>query len=168
MKSDTKKSDYAKSRQVLLELYMGIGISSAFFAALGIFTMRPYYSFFLGLLAGTAIAALCVWWLYDDLDAALDMTEKHAKGFMTLHSMARLLSRLAVMAVAYLIGGWQPFVGSAVGILSTKIGAYLHPFISKKITKTYTPPDLSFVPEEDDEDTEEELSEYQYSRPFRK
>ncbi len=156
-----------KSRQVLLELYMGIGFSFMLFAVIGSFTMRPYLPFLLGLLAGILVAALCVWWLYDDLDAALDMTEKHAKGFMTLHSIVRLLSRLAVMAAAYLIGGWQPFVGAAVGILSTKIGAYMHPFISKKITKTYTPPDLTFVPEEEDEE-ENELSEFQYSRPFRK
>ena len=157
-----------KSRQVLLELYMGIGFSFAFFAVLGIFTMRPYISFLLGLVSGVGVAALCVWWLYDDLDAALDMTEKHAKGFMTLHSIARLLSRLAVMAVAYILGGWPPFVGAAVGILSTKIGAYLHPFISKKTTRTYTPPDLTFVPDEDDEEDENELSERQYLSPFRK
>ena len=148
-----------KSRQVLLELYMGIGFSFAFFAVLGIFTMRPYISFLLGLVAGVGVAALCVWWLYDDLDAALDMTEKHAKGFMTLHSIARLLSRLAVMAVAYILGGWPPFVGAAVGILSTKIGAYLHPFISKKITRTYTPPDLTFVPDEDDEEDESAVAQ---------
>ena len=127
-----------KSRQVIRELFIGIGMHTAFFAVLGIPLMRPYFLFLLGLLTGGAVSCICILLLYEDLDRALDLDSEHARRFVMLRGILRLAARIALLAGAMVLS-MSCFYGAVIGMLSTKVAGYLHPVISKHITKTYVP-----------------------------
>lgn len=126
------------SKRVLKELCIGIGIHALAFMLVGAIFMRPYWLYFLSLLAGAGAACGVAYHMYDTLDRALELKAKNARGFVTARSLLRLLLCLALMIGGVLIH-WTSFVGVTVGLLGLKTGAFLNPYISKRLNKIQHP-----------------------------
>ena len=123
-----------KARKVLIELYIGIAMYAFIFALLGIIFMRPLWMYLIALLVGAVGACVQAYSIYDTLDITLDLTEKRAKNFAMVRSMARLFVCLILMVVAILIH-WTAFVGVTVGLLGLKISAFINPLIRRLTAK---------------------------------
>lgn len=119
-----------ESRRVLKELYIGMAIVEAFFLILGIFVMRPYHLFALGILFGVMGAGFMVYHMYDCLDKALDMPPKNARSYITSRSVIRLVISAALMIIGFSIH-WVTFVGIAISLISIKVSALVNPLVRR-------------------------------------
>lgn len=158
------------SRELLKQLYIGIGITVVAFAAIGAIFMRPIWIYELALVVGGGAACFLLYHTYDSLDRALDMQAKSARGFVTLRVLFRLFLRAGILVAGILIH-WSAFVGAAIGLMSIKISAYINPLIKKhRIKAGIIPPDppATALPVEEtpaDNDYEDEI-EREIERDF--
>lgn len=120
------------SRKVMKELYIGIAVTVVFFAILGAFFIRPIWLYEVSLLVGGSMSCLFLYQMYDCLDRALDMQSKSAKQFVTVRVLLRLIVRAALLVGSIMIH-WACFVGVTVGLLATKISAYINPFVKRRL-----------------------------------
>lgn len=123
-----------ESRRILKEMYTGIGMVCIFFLVLGIFLMRPYYLFALGIAIGFAGACLLVYHMYDTLDKGLNLPPKNARNYITSRSIIRLVMSAILMIIGISIN-WVTFVGVTIGLLAIKVSALFNPLISKLFNK---------------------------------
>lgn len=158
------------SRELLKQLYIGIGIVVAVFAVIGAIFMRPIWIYELALVVGGAVACFLLYHTYDSLDRALDMQAKSARAFVTIRVLFRLFLRAGLLVGAILID-WSAFVGVVIGLLSIKLSAYINPLIKRhRIKAGIIPPDppATAMPVEEpttDDDYEDEI-EREIERDF--
>lgn len=119
------------SRELLRQLYIGIGITILVFALVGAIFMRPIWLYEAALLVGGTGSCFLLYHTYDCLDRALDMQAKSAKAFITLRVLLRLVLRAGLLILGILID-WSAFVGVAIGLMSMKISAFINPIIKKR------------------------------------
>ena len=119
-----------ESRRELKELYLGIIIVEVFFLIIGIFLMRPYYLFAIGIGIGILGAFFEVYHMYDCLDKALSMPPKNARSYVTSRSFIRLVSSAALMLIGFCIH-WVTFVGIAISLISIKVSALVNPLVRR-------------------------------------
>ena len=120
--------------QVLLELYIGIGVWVCILMLIGAFFMRPFWIFALALIVGGGGACLQAYSIYDTLDRALELPRKNAKSFATGRSILRLILCMGLMAGGIMIH-WVAFVGVTVGLIALKVSALLNPVLKKFLYK---------------------------------
>lgn len=118
------------SRELLKQLYIGIGMSVAFFAAIGAIFMRPIWLYESSLIIGGGLACFLLYYTYDCLERALDMQPKSARAFITIRVLFRLAFRAGLLVVSIIID-WSAFVGVSIGLLSVKISAYMNPLVKR-------------------------------------
>ncbi len=155
------------SRELLKQLYIGIGVTVAVFAVVGAFFMRPIWIYEPALVVGGGAACFLMYHTYDCLDRALDMPVKGARTFITLRVLFRLVLRAGLLIAGILID-WSAFVGVAIGLLSIKISAFMNPLIKRyRIKAGIIPPDppATAFPIEDSEEQEDEI-EREIERDF--
>ena len=121
-------------KQVLLELYIGIGIWVCILMLIGAFFMRPFWIFAPALVVGGGGACLQAYSIYDTLDRALELPRKNAKSFATGRSILRLILCMGLMAGGIMIH-WVAFVGVTVGLIALKVSALLNPVLKKFLYK---------------------------------
>lgn len=118
------------SRELLRQLYIGIGITVLLFALVGAIFMRPIWLYEAALFVGGVCSCFLLYHTYDCLDRALDMQAKSARAFITLRVLFRLVLRAGLLILGILID-WSAFVGVAIGLMSMKISAFINPIIKK-------------------------------------
>ncbi len=116
--------------KVLKELFLGIGVSSVIFMAVGAIFLRPVWLYILFVLLGAIGAAVSAYNMYDTLDRALDLNRDDAKKFSTVRSILRIVVCMIILIVSINIDV-VAFVGAVLGYFSLKISAFLNPFIKR-------------------------------------
>ena len=111
--------------RTLAELIFGIILVSAVLAVIGGIFLPGRWFFLAGLLVGAVAAILLVINMYDTIDAALNMTEKRARSYGSLHGVLRILATGVMLGVAVWIDVYA-FVGAALGVASLKVSGLLH------------------------------------------
>lgn len=142
-------------KNVLKQLYVGLGIYGLFFMILGLIFIRPAWVYAIALVVGIGAACAVLYNMYDTLDKALYREPEKAKSYVTLRSIIRLACAATLMAIAVSIN-WAAFVGVTVGLIGVKVTALINPFVRKHIFK-----EVDEIPEamEEDIDADEKENE---------
>lgn len=125
------KEKITKINRTLFELETGILL---FGAVCQVFMLlsKDKGAYSLGLWIGILIALISAFHMWWSLNRALDLQERAAVKFMSVHNILRyLFIALALLAVA--ISGTANPLTAFLGIMGLKASAYMH-FITKKIS----------------------------------
>jgi MFS family permease len=118
----------------LLELIIGILISTIFTGIIGIIITNNNMSFVLGLILGAFTAILLVIHMYQSLEKSLLLDEESAQKF----SKKMAVLRMVVMGLAVVVALTFPkifnIIAVLIGIMGLKISAYLQPITNKYIS----------------------------------
>ena len=130
IKKTIKRMSKRPETRTLLELYVGVIVSSMVMLVIGIIFARPMWMYAVGIAVGTVATMFQLYNMFDTIDRALSVGEDKASGYMTAKSMFRLIISGVVMVGAYFIG-FVAFVGAVLGLFSLKISALINPLVKK-------------------------------------
>lgn len=132
IKKTLKRMSGRPETRTLLELYVGIILSSIVMLGVGIIFARPMWMYAVGIALGTGATMFQLYNMFDTIDRALSAGEGKSQSYMTIKSTLRLLVSGGVLIGAYFIG-LTAFVGAVLGLFSLKISALLNPFVKKRL-----------------------------------
>ena len=123
-----------QAKQTLKELMAGLAVWGAAVLAILMIVSRHRLAVACGLILGLAVAAWLLWHMYNHLDIALDLDEKHAGRHMQASSMKRFLVMAVVLAVTMTQYRYVHPIGTVLGMFGMKISAFMQPKIHKLMT----------------------------------
>lgn len=122
-----------EEKQTLMEMLIGLLISTLLVGGIGLLIANNKLSYILGVLFGSVIAAIVLLQMYHTLGKSVDMEGKRA----TRYSVTASIVRMAIMGASLVIGVVWPqifnIVGILIGLLTLKLCAFIQPIIHKVI-----------------------------------
>ena len=131
-----KENEKQQAKQTLLALMAGIVVSGILFGLLGVLIFSgERLAFVAGTALGTAVSCGLAAHMYQSIDMALDMDPESAKRYMRGRSTMRMGLMGITLAVALLLPEYLHVLGTFLGLMGLKTGAYLQLGILKLIEK---------------------------------
>lgn len=126
-----------EEKLTLIEMLLGIIISTTVLMLIGSLIVQKKAPFALGILFGGAVAVIVLIQLYYSLNKTLDLDSESAKSYSVRHAILRLMIMGAALVVGIVFYHALDILGILLGLLSLKFSAFLQPVIHKLIAQKY-------------------------------
>ena len=121
-----------KNNRTLLEMWIGIVIFCTVCQLSIVWFVSDKAGFSIGLWLGSLVAIVATLHLSISLEQALDYGEAGAKKHMVIQNIVRYFALIIFLAILMITDFANP-LAAFLGLMGTKVGAYLQPFIHKMI-----------------------------------